>query len=691
MLVNKIEEHRIRLLIFAAFLVIALGDLILHLYFVQVAKGDVYVNRLRDQTTVAVRLSPARGAIVDRNNIPLAENRASFDIDFYLDELVRHYSKQHHGKVPKIYYEATRKGKKVTLGETDIVEIVNESIDPIAKSLGLQSRPDENDLRNHYRNRRQIPYQFRTDIDFTTLAQFSERNLGVPGIEVAARPVRSYNYGAFASHILGYVGKPDQAEQVGEDGFEYDSVGRLGIEKIMDAQLQGKPGGKILRVNSRGYIDREEGVQQPTVGNSVYLTIDARIQHIVEECMRGVGRGAAIIMDPNNGDILAMVSVPNYDPNDFIPRIPADKWKALNSDPTAPMVNRALSAYAPGSTYKVMISLAGLKYGVITPSTLINSPSAIPIGERLFHNHGDEEFGAINLTEALTHSVNTFFYQLGIRIGIDKIDEMGRLCGMGEATGVLSPESPGILPGPEWMKQSKVYHRERWTTAHTANASIGQGFVQATPLQMSVLMSAVANGGTVYYPRLIKQVADLNGNVQASIPTRVRSELGVKFNDLAAIRQALLSVVEGGTGTKAGGIPNFKVAGKTGTADFTMRLNGQAVKDKRAWFYGFAPYEAPRYVFCVMVEGGDFGGSTSAPIVHDILSRIVAMEQGATVNMSYMTPSIGHFEGVKPITLAPMEGVPAAGSTDVPEAQGDAPASADTGESAPSIMPKRRF
>jgi penicillin-binding protein 2 len=649
MLINQTPGTQTRLWFFGGLIVLAMLHLLYRLYEVQVSRGEVYVNRLRDQTTVAVRLSPARGAIVDTNGLALAENRASFDVDFYLDELVRTYSRQHRGNVPRLTTTKTGKsGKVYTETSPDIVKIVNDSMEPIAKNLGFENRPDTADLRQHYRIRRDIPFQYRTDVDFTTLAQFSERNLGVPGIDIAARPVRQYPYGALAAHILGYVGKPESSEQTTEDGYEFETVGKEGIEKTMDSHLQGKPGGRILRVNYRGYIDREEGFTPPSVGNTVYLTIDARIQHIVEECMRDVGRGAAVVIDPNNGDVLALASVPNFDPNDFIPKIQSAKWKALNTDPTAPLINRTLSAYAPGSTFKVPVALAALKSKAITPQTVIHSPGFIMIGNRAFKDWNPNGQGSITVHDALRMSCNTFFYQIGMKAGIDALVSMGQLGGFGQLTGIpISGESPGIMPGPEWLK--KRYPKERWTNATTANVSIGQGFLEVTPLQMTLFMGAVANGGTLYYPRLIKSVTDLNGDQKVSVPTRPRSELGIKFSDMAAVRQALLAVVENGTGRRVGGIPGIQVAGKTGSAQFSKVINGVRKKDTRAWFFGFAPFENPRYAFCVMVEGGVAGGSTAGPIVHNILQRVFAMEQGEIVNMTALPPAIGHFRGVQDI------------------------------------------
>lgn len=660
MLFEPLSIPRFRLAVISLVFVAGSLTLLVRLWNVQVSQGKDYTAKLRDQTTVAVRLSPARGGIYDRNGVALAENRASFDIDFYLDELVRNYSREHRGKLPRV--EIQGKSGKVRR-EVDIVKIVSTYLEPVSRSLGFGIAIDEKALRRHYYQNPTIPFQYRSDIDFNTLAQFSERNLGVPGIQIAVRPVRHYNYGAMAAHILGYVGEPDENTAAGIDGTLPELVGKHGLERVYDGQLQGVAGGRILQINYKGYIEKEEAFNPPVTGKSLCLTIDARIQYIVEQVLRRQGRAAAVVMDPNSGDILAMASVPSFDPNDFIPRIPLDKWKNLNSDMTAPLLNRALSSYVPGSTFKVVVSLAAFKTGKLTPNTQINCPPTITIGNHVFHNDDSVDRGDIGLHDALRNSVNTFYYQLGIRTGIRSIDDIAATLGLGQESELSLPEDEGIIPGPDWLKQ--LHPKERWTDAYTANTSIGQGYVQVNPLQMAVVMSAVANGGTVYYPRLVSGVKDAEGNDVMKVPNRVRGQVDVPPADMAALHDALLAVVENGTATSVQ-LPFWKVAGKTGTAQAYRRLNGAVVRDLRTWFYCFAPYEKPRYVVCTMVEGGQWGGSTNGPLVHDILAAIHEMEEtGKDPSLTYLTPAVGNFSGVTDYT-APSGVIP--NGADVPTA-----------------------
>lgn len=661
MLVDDIRAPGWRLGVLALVVFAAMGVLLNRLWNVQIVNSDSARQRSEEQTTVKSRIAPARGAICDRNGVSLAENRPSFDIDFYLDDLRRDYAQSHRGRMPMIPLPDGKNGKK--RAEIDIVQIVKESIVPISQTLGLTAPLNEKEIKEHFRTDRDLPYHYMTDLDFATVAQFSERNLGVTGIRISQSPVRQYTYGAFAAHILGYVGTPvNKNEHLASDGTPYETIGRHGIEAIMDPQLQGQPGSAIWRVSSQGYYIGGKALhtEPPTMGNTLYLTIDARIQYIAETAMRkaGVGRGAVVIMDPRNGDVLALVSIPSYDPNKFIPRINSKDWTALNSDPTAPLFNRALHALAPGSTYKIMVALAGLKSGNVSVDTPFDCPGAIQIDDHLFHNSDSTDAGTMSLIHAICVSSDVFFYQYGIRAGIEAIDSMGKLAGFGHKWGLLgdADEDAGIVPGPQWMKDNDAWLRKtkninHWSRAQTANTSIGQGFVLVTPLQLSAFLCAVANGGTVYQPRLYSKVLDYKGDVSAEMPVgQVFSNLGVKPSDLRAVQEGMEQVVDQGTATLAQ-VPGYKIAGKTGTAQAYIRLNGGVRRDLKTWFYCYGPCESPRYVCTVLVEGGTWGGTTAAPIAQDIMKRLFALDAGGNEEISFLQPVQGNFNGVGQVDL----------------------------------------
>ena len=659
----------------------AMGILLSRLWNVQVVNSQSALRTLDATTTVKARIAPARGAICDRNGVPLATNRPSFDIDFYLDDMRRDYAESHHGRVPKIALPPDKKGRKRS--EDDIVEIVRESIAPVKDALGLTAPltdKDEKDIREHFRTNHDLPYHYMRDLDFATVANFEERNLGVTGIRIAQSPAREYPYGALASHILGYVGKPvNQMEHLSSDGTPYETIGRHGIEAVMDPQLQGEPGSIIRRVNELGYYINAKAIhtEPPTMGNTLFLTIDARIQYIAETAMAKSGwtRGSVIVMNPNNGDVLALASFPNYDPNKFIPSISTKDWDTLNEDPTTPLYNRALHGFQPGSTYKIMVALAGLQSGHVTPNTEIDCPGAIQIDDHLFHNSDRSAAGTMSLINAIKVSSDVFFYQYGIKAGIEAIDAMGARAGFGHKWGLLGDddEEAGILPGPQWMKDNddmlkKTHNIDHWSNAQTANTAIGQGFVLVTPLQMATFLCAVANGGTVYQPRLYSHVENYKRDTIATMQEgTVYNTLNVKPSDLKAVQQGMYEVVEeeGGTGNLTAKIPGVHLAGKTGTAQAYRRLDGVRKQDLSTWFYCYGPFESPRYVVCVLVQGGQWGGTAAAPIASEVMKRCLALDAGGTEDVSFLQPIVGNFKGVTDVeTHEASKPDDTAGSTD---------------------------
>jgi penicillin-binding protein 2 len=524
--------------------------------------------------------------------------------------------------------------------EPDIIRIVNQGVIPRLDDLQLARDYNAAQLQRHFRNDTEVPFSYLKDIDFQTMAKFSEHDVGLPGVDIAIKPVRSYVYGAFAAHLLGYVGAPDDINK--EEAKKYtfyqgDVEGKSNIEKIMDEYLRGKPGVRHLRRNAKGQIDTVLREDPPQQGANVYLTLDARIQSIAEEAMRAVSRAGAVVVDPNNGNILAMVSVPSFDPNSFIPSIKAKDWKALQKDEGDPLVNRAISALPPGSTFKLITAFAGLRGPKNLANAKYNCSGGVSYGDHYFRCWVAEKHythGTIGLADALKVSCDSFFYQYGNAAGIQSIDSVGKLLGMGEESGLhLSGEQSGNMPGPEWMQ---IHHpQERWSQAQTANVSIGQGYTLVSPLQLAMAYVAGANGGTCYYPRLIDRVLDQNGRPvmdeqgkTVNFGPRVRADLRneISAQDLELVRRGLWKVVneEGGTGGRAR-LKDVVVAGKTGTAQATDRGHQENV----AWFACFAPFDHPKYVVAVMVQGASgHGGEVAGPIATRILERTLAQDEG---------------------------------------------------------------
>jgi penicillin-binding protein 2 len=627
----------LRLQFLGLLMLLGLGALAARLWWVQVARGAAWTARIRGSSAATVRIPSIRGEIRDRTGLPLVQNRASYEVDFYLPEMVKGY-RQRYGQPPLTEYRATISGMPKDLKEPDIVKIVNSGIVPRLDDLNLARDYNASQLQKHYRTNTEVPYTYIKDIDFLTMAKFAEHDVGLPGVDLAIKPVRSYVYGALAAHLLGYVGPPDDTNKEEAKKFTFyqgDVEGKANIEKIFDQYLRGKPGIRYLRRNAKGVIDGMLKEDPPQQGANVYLTIDARIQAIAEEAMRAVSRAGAVVADPNNGNILAMVSVPSFDPNKFIPSIKAKDWEALRKDPAHPLVNRAISGLPPGSTFKLITALAGLRKGLT--NNKYNCGGGVSYGDHFFQCWVASKHythGTIGLSDAIKVSCDSFFYQYGNAASIQSIDTMGKMLGIGEESGLqLSGEQSGNMPGPEWMQ---IHHpQERWTQAQTANVSIGQGYTLVSPLQLAMSYVAVANGGTCYYPRLIDKVVYQDGTPvvdeqgkPVNFAPQLRSDLRreVTPEQIELVRKGLWKVVneDGGTGGRAR-LKNVQVAGKTGTAQATDR--GQ--EENVAWFVSFAPYDNPKYVVAVMVQGASgHGGEVAAPIATRILERIVEMDEG---------------------------------------------------------------
>lgn len=684
-----------RILFLGLLMVVALGGITLRLWYVQIARGAEYTARIGNRSQVSVRIPAVRGEILDRNGIKLVENRASFEVDFYLPDMVKAY-RDSKGAIPMTTYRGRVHNMPRDLKEADVVKIVSEEVIPRLEELGVAEDFNSSALQIHYRNNREVPYSYRQDLDFEQMAVFSEKNLGLPGVNVTVKPVRWYVYGSLAAHLLGYVGMPNDLDKLADirdfNFYEPDMEGKAQIELYLNDSLKGEPGVRILQRNVKGIIEGEVSRKEPVQGSNVFLTIDARIQYFAEQALRAVGRGAAVVMNPNNGDILAMASVPSYDPNVFIPAIAAKDWNQLTKDETNPLLNRAISAYAPGSTYKIPISLAGLRAGV--GNRTFNCSGGVTFGDKFMKCWIADKNGAhgtINLSEAIKVSCNAFFYQFGNAAGIDQIVATGNMLGLGQKSGIpLSGEAPGVLPGPEWLAQ--INPRARWSAGLTANTSIGQGDVLASPLQMAVVAGAVANGGTVYYPRLIDRVVAQDGTVIAQDPARVRANLiddvGLNAEQVEKVRRGMWKVVNEGGGTAGRArIKGMEVAGKTGTAQFWR----SGVKDNHTWFIAFAPYEKPEYVVVTFVQGAKSGGGVSAPIAAKILEDIKKMnDEKSEIALAALEPAKGNFRFVESVDFG--REIPAATTVGDDGETSDSPADATstTQENRPAAQPNVR-
>lgn len=661
-----------RIAFLAVLMLFGMAALIGKLWWEQVARGPYWAKKIANRSQVTVRIPSVRGEIRDRNGITLVTNRASYEVDFYLPDMVRGFKKQH-GWVPMTKFKKPVRQMLTEENEADIVQIVNTSIIPRLQELDLAQDYSSERLRRHYRNDTEVPFSYLEELDFPTIARFSENDVGLPGVEIAIRPVRQYLYGALAAHLLGYVGAPvdiDRLPDVRDYTFyQPDVEGKSQVELYLDKYIRGTPGVRVMQRNVKGVIEGEltERRKPPKMGNNLYLTIDARIQYIAERALRdaGIGRGAAVVVNPNNGEVLAMASVPSYDPNWFIPSISKADWDKLIDDSTDPLTNRAIQGYAPGSTYKAVTALAGLRKGLSAHSGFSCS-GGVSYGAKFMKCWVVEKrmspHGGLLLPEALKVSCNAFFYQYGNAAEIENIVAMGNALGLGEKTGLpLSGESPGILPGPDWLKL--VSPNERWSDGYTANVSIGQGSVEASPLQMAMVTATIANRGISYQPRLVHRVIDQNGrdakdeegNLVAPPGPKIRADLhkvGISDAEIELVRSGMWKVVheKGGTGKRAQ-VKGVEVAGKTGTAQFwreeKVGKTVTKVKDNHTWFICFAPYDQPKFAVTTFVQGAKSGGGVSAPIAQKILEESLALEKGYDPGLKPIEPAVGNFEFVE--------------------------------------------
>ena len=550
--------------------------------------------------TYLLGIPAPRGQIVDRNGQPLAQSRVSYNLGVAFPT-------------------------PLTFTETELRSFTEKQI-LLARSLtGRAVSIGEEVLLKHYRNRGVLPLIIAQDLKATE----AERIRKEKPEWLVLQPIylRWYPQGDLAGHIVGYAGRAGKAAEKpieNNDLLWPDSEGREGLEQAFDDQLQGKVGQLNLSFDATGKKASEQILLPPQPGYNVVTTLDMNLQRLCEESLaKGCKRGAMVITDPNTGDILAMASWPPINPNWFVPTINQTEFDGLRNDPNNPLIPRAYrSAYPPGSTFKVFVGLAAMQTGKITPDSEFPCPTSMEIGNLTFRNWKKEHAGDLNFVDALTQSCNTYFYQVGLKLGAAPIVDYALRLGLGARTGIpIASETNGRIPTDEYMQ--KIYKR-KFMPGDIANLSIGQGDTLISPLQMAQAMTAVANGGTLYQMRLVQQVQGLDNQIITAYDVRARAQIDIDKKVMAALRKAMVNVVSSPMGTAGrAGLDNVDVAGKTGTAQW-----GPKNKERTAaWFAGFVPANNPRYAFAVLYEGEAnnddiHGGTYAAPIVGRVLKEI---------------------------------------------------------------------
>jgi penicillin-binding protein 2 len=545
-----------------------------------------------------------RGQITDRNGIPLAQTRIAHNLAINFPTPPQFTDE-----------EASRFiAAQVTLAQT----ITGRSIN-VDSARALK----------HYKERGMMPFVIAQDLRAEEVARL--KNDQPPGLVALPLYLRWYPEGNTAAHLLGFVGRqggfPTGPLENNELLFpEYE--GRDGIEKSFNTQLTGKLGVMSISFDSQGRKASEKVTSPPRPGQNVITTIDLNIQKIVERTLRERKRPCAmVVMDPQTGEILAMASEPSFNPNIYIPSVPAEVMDGLVKDPFIPLYPRAFrAAYPPGSIFKIVTGLAAMNEGIVDPDDRFGGESVITIGGIKFRNWKKSDVGPLNFPEALTQSCNTYFYKMGLKAGHRPILDYAAKLGLGSKTGIpIALEERGNLMTTEYMLQ---VHKRRIMPGDIANMSIGQGDTLVTPLQMAEVMCAVASGGTIYQPRLVLQVQDIDGRITFGYDIRIRDQINIHRPVMKALREGLIGVVHNGAGTAGrAGVPGFKIAGKTGTAQWGA---GRSEKTA-AWFVGYAPAERPQYAFAVVYEGKArdndvHGGTNAAPIAGEVLKQILKRE-----------------------------------------------------------------
>ncbi|MBL9159353.1 MAG: penicillin-binding protein 2 [Verrucomicrobiales bacterium] len=645
-----VTHYRFRLYFLAVLVMAGFSLLVYRLYRIQVTEYTTWAARVPGSKFESVRIPGIRGEIKDRNGLTLVDSTPTYELQFDLREIVAAYLKTHK-KLPEYTWERFDSyGQKEIKTETDIIAVVEATVFPGLQEQGLLADYSTSAMRVHYRSTRGVvPFTFRRDLSFKEFARFAENNIGIPGVTVTRAGRRRYLYDSLACHILGYMNlaDPDQVPAERKQGFNYyvgDDYGVMGVEKTMDHYLQGKPGKLILERDEKNKFVGEVSRTDPEPGSDVYLTIDARIQMVVEQSLRKVPRGAAVVIDPRNGDVLAIASVPSFNPNVFIPEVRIDDWKRYTEDPTSPMFSRAINPYSPGSTGKIPVALAGCLSGSCDRS--FSCGGGAQYGNK-FMKCWSSGHGTLDLSAAIKVSCNGFFYRYANHTGIRNIQTMTNLLGLGRTTGIeITGENPGNIPNPEWLRMQGLL----WSDAFTALVSIGQGATEASPLQMASVTASVASGGKVFQPRLVRKVVDKDGTVVKDDTPILRHDLtreGLKPEHVELVKRGMWRVVNEAGGTAGRAKSELTtLSGKTGTA---QTANPQ--QPTNAWFIAFAPYEQPELAICVFVENGNSGGGAASPIAKNIVDNVMAMQKGAEIEVTALPEAIGGTDRVMSVAF----------------------------------------
>ena len=594
------QKFQGRLSTASVIMLVAFFILVLRFFWLGVVQNSYYTTRAEDNRLTLVPVVPNRGLIFDRNGVLMATNTSAYTLEIVpglagpIDQTIEELS-----KVVTIEGKDKRRFKQL-LREAKTFE-----------SIPIRSRLSEEEV-----------------------ARFAAQRYRFPGVEVRARLFRSYPLGETASHALGYMGRINtkDLERIDEEGqaANYrgtDHIGKAGLEKSYEFEMHGVSGFESVEVDAGGRGIRVLSRTPPVSGNNLNLTIDAKLQQVAETAF-GKRRGALVAIDPANGEILALVSMPTYDPNLFVDGIRSDDWDVLNTDINKPLLNRAIyGTYPPGSTFKPFMALGALTAGKRTPQQAISDPGYFNFGNHTFRDDKKGGHGMVNMYSSIVHSCDTYYYTLANDWGINGIaDFMGKM-GFGSKTGIdIDGEARGILPSEEWkQRRFKRPEQQKWYAGETISIGIGQGYNSYTMMQLAQATAILANNGMGYKPHLVRSISDVRSGGVREIPLEKSHEVALKPEHIEVIKNAMIGVNKEGTGTKAFAGAKYVAAGKTGTAQ-VFSLNGgnyshggtkEFLRD-HALFIAFAPADKPKIALAVIVENAGFGATSAAPITRQV-------------------------------------------------------------------------
>jgi penicillin-binding protein 2 len=604
---QEVGRFRMRLAAAAAFVLFAFGLLSARLVYLQVYKHEELSTQAENNRITVVPIVPNRGLILDRNGIVLANNYSAYTLE-------------------------------ITPGKVDDLEA---TIDRLAQIVAIEPRDRKRFKRLMDENKSFESLPIRTKLSDDEVARFTAQRFLFAGVDIKARLFRNYPLGTVGSHLIGYIGRINEAEKDKIDDSDDEAnyrgtqyIGKLGVEQSYEADLHGTTGFEEMETSASGHPVRRLDSKPATPGNALVMSIDIRLQALVEE-MFGDRRGAFVAIDPRNGEILAFVSKPNFDPNLFVDGIDQDNWKALNESLDKPLLNRALrGTYSPGSTYKPFMALAALTLGKRTPQQAIADPGYFNFGGHTFRDDKEGGHGTVDMYKSIVISCDTYYYQLAADLGVDAIHDFMAPLGLGQLTGIdMQGELRGVLPSTEWKRNAyKKKEMQKWYAGETISLGIGQGQNTFTMLQLAQATATMASGGQRFKPHLVKIVENFETREQRRAVGEQLPSMNWKPEHVAFIRRAMYGVTQEGTGRAAFLNAPYQAGGKTGTAQVIGIKQGEKYQahllDERhrdnALFTAFAPVDAPQIAIALVVENAGFGAGAAAPIARRAIDYVLS-------------------------------------------------------------------